>query len=180
MRDEKMRTGRKHTGPMTFVVSIGAIALFGLIGVLLVWLGGGPADSLAEKWSDYGITLDESCRSGTLDGKTVKEDTVEYGSLHYRLNETPYFPDCDTEGTVCFQSDKGNRHFVEISYILEDGDEVYHSEMIPPDSCIPKAKLQKRLADGIYPGVCRIELFDMDTLELLGALEDKITITVQK
>ena len=38
----------------------------------------------------------------------------------------------------------------------------------------------KKLLAGNYDGVCQIELFDMDTLELLGTLEEKITITIQK
>jgi len=175
---KKMRAGQKHTGPVTLLVSMGAITLIALIGVLLVWLGGGSADSLEEKWSGYDITLDENCRSGPLEGK-ASEEKVEYGFLHYRLNESPYFWNCDTAGTVYFQSDKGNQHFVRISYILDDGDEVYLSGMIPPDSHIREAALQKRLADGIYPGVCQIEVFDMDSLELLGTLEEPITIMVQ-
>ena len=175
-----MRAGQKNTGPAPLLVSVGAIALFGLIGVLLVWLSGGPADDLEEKWSGYDIMIDQNCRPGPLDKKSAREDTAEYGSLHYLLNEAPFFPDCDTEGTVCFQSDKGNQHFVRIFYILDDGDEVYRSDMIPPDSHIQKAKLQKSLADGVYPGVCRIELFDMNTLESLGTLEEAIIITVQR
>ncbi|MCI9406081.1 MAG: hypothetical protein HFK04_04100 [Oscillospiraceae bacterium] len=175
-----MRAGQKSTGPIPLLVSVGAIALFGFIGVLLVWMSGGPADTLEEKWSGYGITIDPNCRPGTLGGEAAKEDEVEYGSLHYLLNTAPFFPDCDTEGSICFQSNKGNRHFVRISYVLDDGDEVYRSDMLPPDSHIQKAKLQKRLADGVYPGVCRIALFDMDTLELLGTLEETITITVQR
>ena len=52
--------------------------------------------------------------------------------------------------------------------------------MIPPDSHIDRACLDKKLLAGNYDGVCQIELFDMDTLELLGTLEEKITITIQK
>lgn len=177
-----MKKGHRHTGPITLLVSAGAIVLFALIGILLVWLSGGQADSqagsLEEKWSGYDVILDENCRSGPLEGK-ASEKEVEYGWLHYRLNESPFFRDCDTAGTVYFQSDRGNQHFVRISYILDDGDEVYRSGMIPPDSHIREAKLQKRLADGIYPGICQIELFDMDSLERLGTLEEEITITVQ-
>ena len=45
---------------------------------------------------------------------------------------------------------------------------------------IDRACLDKKLLAGNYDGVCQIELFDMDTLELLGTLEEKITITIQK
>lgn len=45
--------------------------------------------------------------------------------------------------------------------------------MILPDSHIDRACLDKKLLAGNYDGVCQIELFDMDTLELLGTLEEK-------
>ena len=52
--------------------------------------------------------------------------------------------------------------------------------MIPPDSHIDRAGLDQQLSRGEEGGVCRIELFDMDSLEPIGILEENITITVQR
>lgn len=92
----------------------------------------------------------------------MDDDTpMGYGSLRYQLNAAPWFADCDAKGTVCFQNNRGNRHFVRISYQLDSGEKVYQSEMIPPDSHIHRAGLDQQLSRGEYGGVCRIELFDM-------------------
>ena len=155
---------KKQNSWITLSVSVGAIVLFGLASVLLVWISGNTGDAFSGKWDDYDVILDENCAPGALEGECDRTQ-VEYGSLRYRLNTAPWFG--------------GNQHFVRISYRLGD-EEVYRSEMIPPDSHIDRACLDKKLLAGNYDGVCQIELFDMDTLELLGTLEEKITITIQK
>ena len=173
-----MRRRKKQNSWITLSVSVGAIVLFGLVSVLLVWISGNTGDAFSGKWDDYDVILDENCAPGALEGEFDRTQ-VEYGSLRDRLNTAPWFADSSTSGTVCFQNDGGNQHFVRISYRLGD-EEVYRSEMIPPDSHIDRACLDKKLLAGNYDGVCQIELFDMDTLELLGTLEEKITITIQK
>lgn len=174
-----MRSRKKQNRWGTLLVSVGAMVLFGLVGVLLVWMSGNPADALTEKWADYDIVLDENCEDGPLEGES-EDFGMEYGSLRYRLNETPWFADSESKGTVCFQNDAGNQHFVRISYRLEDGEEVYRSGIIPPDSHISRAALRQALSPGEYDAVCQIELFDMDTLESVGTLAEKITITVHR
>ena len=173
-----MRRRKKQNSWITLSVSVGAIVLFGLVSVFLVWISGNTGDAFSGKWDDYDVILDENCAPGALEGECDRTQ-VEYGSLRDRLNTAPWFADSSTSGTVCFQNDGGNQHFVRISYRLGD-EEVYRSEMIPPDSHIDRACLDKKLLAGNYDGVCQIELFDMDTLELLGTLEEKITITIQK
>ena len=178
--EQKMHTRKKRKGRMPLLVSAGSIMLFGVIGVLMAWMSGDATDDLAEKWADYGIVLDENCESGPLEQNMDDDTPMEYGSLRYQLNAAPWFADCDAKGTVCFQNNRGNRHFVRISYQLDSGEKVYQSEMIPPDSHIHRAGLDQQLSRGEYGGVCRIELFDMDSLEPIGILEENITITVQR
>ncbi|MDD3193287.1 MAG: hypothetical protein PHE47_05460 [Oscillospiraceae bacterium] len=173
-----MQRTRKRTERVTLLVSAGAIVLIGLVGILLVWLNGESVEDPLAQWAAYPVELDKNCVSGPLEGKAAPADAVAYGSLRYQLNAAPWFLDCDAQGTVCFQNDVGNQHFVRISYVLDGGDEVYRSGMIPPDSHIKRAKLTAGLAAGVYEGVCRIELFDMDSLQVLGTLESDITITV--
>ncbi|MGN0625985.1 MAG: hypothetical protein ACI4I8_06925 [Oscillospiraceae bacterium] len=174
-----MYSRKKQNRWGTLLVSAGAMVLFGLAGMLLVWMSGNPTDALAEKWADYDIVLDKNCEDGPLEGES-EDSGMEYGSLRYWLNEAPWFEDGKSKGTVCFQNDAGNQHFVQISYRLEDGEEVYRSGIIPPDSHISRAALSRALSPGEYDAVCQIELFDMDTLESLGTLAEKITITVQR
>ena len=107
---------------MTLLVSAGSIMLFGVIGVLMAWMSGDATDDLAEKWADYGIVLDENCESGPLEQNMDDDTPMEYGSLRYQLNAAPWFADCDAKGTVCFQNNRGNRHFVRISYQLDSGE----------------------------------------------------------
>ena len=120
-----MRRRKKQNSWITLSVSVGAIVLFGLVSVFLVWISGNTGDAFSGKWDDYDVILDENCAPGALEGECDRTQ-VEYGSLRYRLNTAPWFADSSTSGTVCFQNDGGNQHFVRISYRLGD-EEVYRT-----------------------------------------------------
>lgn len=170
----------KHNSRLTLLISAGAILVVSLIGVLLVRLSTKPGDISSSGWENKEAIMDENCADGPLDGFRADNQEVAYGSLRYRFNQEPWFADSHAAGTVCFQSEAGNKHFVKISYLLEDGSAAYQSQMIPPGSHIQTAKLSKSLEAGEYDAICRIELFDMDTLESIGALEEEIVLTIEK
>lgn len=173
-----MKKTSKQNNWVTFWVSAGAMVLFGLAGFLLVFLAGNGAESPSQwEWAVLD-GIDADCKPGPLEGDWPDEDPTPYGTLRYQLNTAPWFSDCDAEGTVCFQNNQSNCHPVQISYVLENGEEVYRSGWVLPGSHIQTAQLSVRLAQGEYTGVCRIALFDPDSLQLLGELEEPIQITI--
>ena len=85
-----MRRRKKQNSWITLSVSVGAIVLFGLVSVFLVWISGNTGDAFSGKWDDYDVILDENCAPGALEGECDRTQ-VEYGSLRYRLNTAPWF-----------------------------------------------------------------------------------------
>ena len=57
---------KKQNSWITLSVSVGAIVLFGLVSVLLVWISGNTGDAFSGKWDDYDVILDENCAPGAL------------------------------------------------------------------------------------------------------------------
>ena len=168
---------QRQSEKRAFLISaavISAVVLLGILALLLVKET--PPDP---RWSGYSVTVDPLCEVGPLPEQTDDPSPVAEGSARYRMNRAVWYPSPRQEGTVLFQSDSGNGHLLKISYWVGERC-VYESRFIPPGSHIARAKLNESLLAGQYEAVCRIELFDRQTAQSIGFLQEPITVTVDR
>lgn len=84
-----------------------------------------------------------------------------------------------TEVTVDFRNPEANNCYFVIHLSLEDGTELYRSELIPPGKGIQHISLSQPLAAGEYAAAIRYDTYAMDGQTPLNGAEIKVTLLAQ-
>lgn len=134
-----------------------------------------------------GFFFDKQAQDGVIKART-KEDVqkildtvVEDGMFNASINPNPVFPDGKSEGDLWIENIKANHYYTTVVIALDDtGEVVFKSGGIKPDQNIEKAKLDKPLKKGDYPATAAFTITDPESLQEIGVVNMKITITIQK
>ncbi|MEG0721434.1 MAG: hypothetical protein RR446_06770 [Lachnospiraceae bacterium] len=133
-----------------------------------------------------GFFFDKQAQDGVIKARTkediqkVLDTVVEEGMFNASMNPNPVFPDGKSEGDLWIENIKANHYYTTVAVTLDKtGEKVFQSEGIKPDQNIEKAKLDKDLKKGEYPATAAFTITDPKTLDEIGVVNLKITITVQ-
>lgn len=136
---------------------------------------------------DYlGVQFDENAVNGMLDPSEETGSKKEYGTIAFKINPKPVFKNATAEGELMIENHADNQHLIKVRIELtdetEEGDPkiVYESGYLAPNMHIPSAKLDAELKKGEYSAIAFIEAYDMDTMDMIGELEQEITIKISK
>jgi hypothetical protein len=126
-----------------------------------------------------------TAKLGQLDGKSEAEiqaelnRVVEEGMLHISINTTPVFPDGKSEGNLEIENVPNNHYLMRVEIADSDnGDLLYSTKYIEPNSHIQSAALEKELAAGEYPATATFHAYDPNTLTEIGSTACEMLIYV--
>lgn len=80
---------------------------------------------------------------------------------------------------VNFQNPEGNPCYFEISLVLADGTELYHSKMIEPGKGLYEITLTQALAPGEYDAVVKYDTFSLTDLSPMNGAEVQIKLIAE-
>lgn len=136
---------------------------------------------------DYlGVQFDQNAVNGMIDPSEKTGDKKDYGTIAFKINPKPVFKNAKAEGELMIENHGDNQHLIKVRIELvdetaeEDPQIVYESGYLAPDMHIQSAKLDAELEKGEYNAMAYIEAYDMETLEMIGELEQEITIKISK
>lgn len=122
---------------------------------------------------------------GQLDGKSDEEIQAE---LNRVVDESMFdisiasvieYEDGESEGEVRIENVPGNHYMLDCVITQSDtGDVLYSSGLLEPNHHVTKAKLLKDLDAGTYPCIATFTAYDMETEEVVGAVNAEITVIV--
>ncbi|RPF48519.1 hypothetical protein EDD70_1336 [Hydrogenoanaerobacterium saccharovorans] len=138
------------------------------------------SDDTLDKFSDMGIEIDPNAVMGMINPAEKTGTKKKYGSIAYKINVSPEFKDGTSAGNLMIENHGDNQHLIKVHIDTIDGETIYESGYIAPDMHIPSAPLDVELDNGTYEALATIEAFDIETQELIGALEKEIKIKIGK
>lgn len=130
--------------------------------------------------------FDSSAQEGQAPYKSQEEimaelnRVVEEGMLSISIASYIEFQDGTSPGTAYIENVPSNRYVLRVTITLDsNGEVVYQSGGIRPDSYIESITLSEDLPAGTYPATATFVAYDPDTLEEVGQAAAKITLSVQ-
>lgn len=165
----KRRTGNRIIGVLIFLIllTIGAIAV--------VW-----GSRQAQPASVPAVIEDIDFRAKELEmsfWKRIRPQNAA-GTFSYGIREMPSFtPD---SGTLYIENPAQNTCLMAVELVREGEDEViFRSGLLAPNQAIENAALDEMIPAGKYPVTALIYAIDPSSGDILGILEENITITVR-
>lgn len=123
---------------------------------------------------------------GQLDGKTAEEiqealdNYVEEGMLNISIASQIEFENGTAPGTAFIENVPSNKYVLKVTITTDsNGEVVYQSGGIKPDSTIETITLSQPLAAGVYPATATFSAYDPDTLQEVGQAAAKVTLVVK-
>jgi hypothetical protein len=175
--EQTATSGQK--GKMQAVIILLLILIIGALACVVVKI---YKDS-HPKTPDYEREI--TAKLGQLDGKSESEiqaelnRVVEEGMLHISINTTPVFQDGKSEGNLEIENVPNNHYLMRVEIAdSNNGDLLYSTKYIEPNSHIQKAALEKELAAGEYPATATFHAYDPNTLTEIGSTACEMTIYV--
>ena len=101
-------------------------------------------------------------------------------TFSYEINAKPVFESWDAEGDLKIENPSRNLYLMAVELVQDDGQVVFRSGYIRPGQKLEQAALDVRLAPGDHPLTALICAVDPQTLELLGILEQPVTVRIEK
>ena len=172
MANHRRMRNKSNNRTATLAVVIFMVVI-GLVG-LLVWLLTPSDSSVLPEKEQYAV------QTGPLEGLEIKRDT-QHGreEFHYLLNGTPAFDRSGGNGSVYLENCDGNTGFMRVVYQLENGEVVYVSPVLVPNSSLTTDELNVSMESGEYAAEALIYVYSSaDADDYIDCFEENITITV--
>lgn len=164
---------KDHTKRNIFIAIL-CVLLVVAIGVGVWWFGAGGDDF-----------FDDQAQGGQAPYKTTEEikaelnRIVEEGMLNISIASVIQFENGTSPGTAYIENVPNNKYVMRVTITLDsNGEVVYQSGGIKPDSFIETISLSQDLAAGTYPATATFVAYNPETLEEVGQAAAKVTIVV--
>lgn len=130
---------------------------------------------------------DSSAKEGQASYKTLEEIEAERnrqmqeGMLNISIASVIEFQNGTSPGTAYIENVPSNRYVLKVTITTDsNGEVVYQSGGIKPDSFIEQITLTQPLAAGTYPSTATFTAYDPNTLEEVGQAAAKVTLVVDE
>lgn len=130
---------------------------------------------------------DDAAKEGQAPYKTEEEmraemdRSVEDGMLNISIASMIEFQDGTSSGTAYIENVPSNKYDMKVTITLDsNGDVVYQSKALKPNSYIETIKLDKDLDAGTYPATATFTAYEPDSQEEVGQAAAKITLVVNQ
>ncbi len=131
--------------------------------------------------------FDSSAQSGQPSYKTPEEieaernRQMEEGMLNISIASVIEFENGTSPGTAFIENVPSNKYVLKVTITTDNnGEVVYQSGGIKPDSFIETITLSKPLAAGTYPATATFVAYNPDTLQEVGQANAKVTLVVKQ
>lgn len=130
---------------------------------------------------------DDASKDGQAPYKTEEEmraemdRSVEDGMLNISIASMIEFQNGTSPGTAYIENVPSNKYVMKVTITLDsNGEVVYQSGGIKPDSYIETITLSQDLEPGTYPATATFTAFEPDSLEEIGQAAAKITLVINE
>lgn len=169
-------TGGADKKKRNLIILIGAIVVIALVALGVFLFSGG---------SNSGF-YDPDAKEGQASYKTLEEIEAERnrqmqeGMLNISIASQIEFENGSSEGTAFIENVPSNKYVLKVTITTDNnGEVVYQSGGIRPDSTIETIKLSEPLGAGVYPATATFTAFDPDSLQEVGQAAAKVTLVVK-
>ena len=173
---EKRQKRLKQIGAVLLTITIIIIII-----LLLKRCGGCYNDGQV----DVRLNYEQNVEYGQLTTKSEEEivdeldHVVAENMFNVSINATPEFIDGSSEGELDIENIPGNHFLMSVKITLDDtGETIYHTGLIKPNYHISMAKLDRVLPAGEYPATAMFTAHDMETGDVEGNVNIKMTIYI--
>lgn len=163
------------SGKKPIVLIIGIVAVIAIVALIV-----GIAMNILNPY-------DGASKTGQAPYKTEEEKraeldkSVEDGMLNISIASLIEFANSSASGTAYIENVPSNKYDMKVKITLDsNGDVVYESGAIKPDSYIETIKLNKQLPAGTYPATATFTAFQSGNGEEVGQAAAKITIVINE
>lgn len=132
-----------------------------------------------------GAFYDPDAKEGQASYKTLEEieaernRQMEEGMLNISIASVIEFENSSSPGTAYIENVPSNKYVLKVTITTDsNGETVYQSGGIKPDSVIESIKLSQPLGAGTYPATATFVAYDPDTLNEVGQAAAKVTLVV--
>lgn len=129
---------------------------------------------------------DPNAKEGQASYKTLEEIEAERnrqmqeGMLNISIASQIEFENGTASGTAFIENVPSNKYVLKVTITTDsNGEVVYQSGGIRPDSTIETITLSKPLAAGVYPATATFSAYDPDSLQEVGQAAAKVTLVVK-
>lgn len=129
---------------------------------------------------------DPNAKEGQASYKTLEEIEAERnrqmqeGMLNISIASQIEFENGTSAGTAFIENVPSNRYVLKVTITTDsNGEVVYQSGGIRPDSTIETITLSQNLAAGVYPATATFTAYDPDSLQEVGQAAAKVTLVVK-
>lgn len=130
--------------------------------------------------------FDSAAKEGQASYKTLEEIEAERnrqmqeGMLNLSIASVITFENGTSAGTAYIENVPSNKYVLKVTITTDsNGEVVYQSGGIKPDSFIETIKLSKPLAAGNYPATATFTAYDPNTLEEVGQAIARVTLVIK-
>lgn len=130
---------------------------------------------------------DDASKDGQAPYKTDEEmraemdRSVEDGMLNISIASMIEFQNGTSPGTAYIENVPSNKYVMKVTITLDsNGDVVYQSGGIKPDSYIESITLTQDLPAGTYPATATFTAYEPDSLDEVGQAAAKITLVINE
>lgn len=129
---------------------------------------------------------DPDAKEGQASYKTLEEIEAERnrqmqeGMLNISIASQIEFENGTAPGTAFIENVPSNKYVLKVTITTDsNGEVVYQSGGIKPDSTIETITLSQPLGAGVYPATATFSAYDPDTLQEVGQAAAKVTLVVK-
>lgn len=129
---------------------------------------------------------DPDAKEGQASYKTLEEIEAERnrqmqeGMLNISIASQIEFENGTAPGTAFIENVPSNKYVLKVTITTDNnGEVVYQSGGIKPDSTIETITLSEPLGAGVYPATATFSAYDPDTLQEVGQAAAKVTLVVK-
>lgn len=165
---------KKKKTVLYIVIAVIIVALIAVAVSSAWWFQGGGSDF-----------FDASAHDGQAPYKTEDEvraeldRIVEEGMLNISIASTIEFQDGSSPGTAYIENVPSNKYVMRVTITLDsNGEVVYQSGGIRPDSFIETISLTQDLPAGDYPATAMFTAYDPESLEEIGQAAAQVILRV--
>ncbi|WRS26405.1 hypothetical protein U6B65_08560 [Oscillospiraceae bacterium MB08-C2-2] len=98
---------------------------------------------------------------------------------NFTLNSKIYFARPDSSGNLLFTNPAENSYKMSVNIILQETDKsVLFTGFVDPGESQEKKKLNVELAEGVYPCIAEITVYDLNTFEPKGTTKAEVTLYI--
>ena len=141
-----------------------AMALALVAGIVLAFQGGGRTGQVVE---------------GPVEGYTAAQHENDADTLSFRLNTRPQFSAEKSEGMLYLENPAENQYDIQVDLELMNGDVLYSSPVLSPNTHVDAVRLSMPMSGGIYDAQARIFAIDRDSGVIVGQIVQDIRVIVE-